>query len=88
MSFSTKKYTISLLINEVSSLKTSQVSSIETLAITLSPRAGRNSAKFFALNQYLNGNLSSIFAGKGTFKSYGKTPRARVLNALRNRKNV
>jgi hypothetical protein len=86
--FTTKAYTISSLINEVSSLTPSQVSTVTKLANAISPRAGLMSAKVHALNTYLNGQLSSVVSGSGSFKSFGKTPRTRVVNALRARKNT
>ena len=83
--FSTKAYTIESLISEVSSLKLTQVSSVNALAQTLSPRVGVHGAKIAFLNNYVGGNLEAVIVGKGGFSSYGKTPRTRILNALRKR---
>lgn len=86
MSFTTKKYTINLLLNEVSSLNNSQLSSVRSLAKALSPRAGTNSAKLNALKSYVSGSLNSVLSGSGSAQSLGKTPRTRLLKALKNRK--
>lgn len=86
--FTTKAYTISRLIKEVSSLNNNQTTSVVQLANSLSPRAGTNSAKLFALNQFLNGNLSAVIAGTRGYSRYGKTSRSRIVAVLRNRKNA
>lgn len=86
--FTTKAYTINLLINEVSSLSASQVSSVTSLASAISPRAGTSSAKFSALNNFLNGKLSSVVSGSNGYRSLGKTAKTRVIRALRARKIV
>lgn len=85
--FSTKKYTINLLISEVSSLTPSSFSSVKTLTSALSPRTGATSAKVAALNSFLNGNLTRIVNGTGNYSSFGKTPRTRIVRALRARKS-
>lgn len=82
MSFTTKKYTLNLLLTEVSSLSRSSFSNVSSLAVALSPRAGRSSAKINALNSFLNGSLTTVLRSS----SLGKTPRGRLLRALRNRK--
>lgn len=87
MSFTTKKYTINLLVNEVASLSNTQVSSVQSLANSISPRAGVSSAKFYALNRYVGGNITAVINGRGRFSSFGKTARSRILTALRARKN-
>lgn len=53
MSFSTKKYTRPVLLNNLRKLKSSDFSSVSALASALSPRAGRKSAQFAALNNYV-----------------------------------
>lgn len=79
----TKAYTINLLINEVRSLSARAVSDYTTLATSLSPRAGANSAKVQVLNSFLGGKLRSVIGSD----RYGKTVKARVLNALKARKS-
>jgi hypothetical protein len=88
MSYSTKKYTINLLINEVSSLSSNAFTSVNTLASALSPRAGRNSAKLFVLKGYLGrqGGLARLLSGADGRAALGRTPRGRLLNVLRARK--
>jgi hypothetical protein len=83
----TKAYTISRLISEVSALRNSQVSNTSTLASALSPRAGSLSVKFYILDSFLNGQLAQVVQGNGRFGSLGKTPRTRVVRALRARAN-
>ena len=86
--FTTKRYTLVSLINEVSSLKPSQVTSLYTLKNAVSPRVaeGQVSAKLYAIDNFLNGNLTSVINGRGKFASLGKTGRTRLLRALKNRK--
>jgi hypothetical protein len=52
----------------------------------VSPRKGVFSEKSYALDTWLNDQTESIFAGEGKFAAYGKTPKARLLKALKNRK--
>lgn len=79
----TKAYTISLLINEVSSLSASKIDSFNTLATYLSPRAGAKSAKVQVLNSFLGGKLRTVASSN----QYGSNVKARVLKALKARKN-
>lgn len=82
MSFVTNKYTINLLMSEVQSLTSSQVSSFDSIVEALSPRAGVRSAKIAALSSYVGGSVARVLGNT----SLGRTPRARLLKALRNRK--
>ena len=82
MSFVTRKYTINLLMSEVQSLTASQASSVSSIVQALSPRAGARSAKIAALTSYVGGNVARVISNS----SLGRTPRARLLKALRNRK--
>jgi len=81
----TKKYTLNLLISEVSSLSASQASSYSALASALSPRAGRRSAKLRVLNNFLGGSAARIVNGTTSAVS-GRSGRTRLLRALRARK--
>ena len=56
MSFSTKKYTRPVLVQNVKSLNVSSFTNVSTFASALSPRAGRSSAQF---------NILKSTAGRG-----------------------
>jgi hypothetical protein len=86
--FTTKAYTINLLISEISALSVAQVSSVSSLANAISPRAGVSSAKFSALNSFLSNQLSSVVSGSAAYSSFGKTAKTRVIRALRARKSI
>ena len=77
-----KAYTLNRLIAEVSSLNTRKVTNVATLAESLSPRTGANSAKFQVLNAFLNGKLHTYAKSS----HFGTSVKARVLKALRARK--
>lgn len=83
MSFVTRKYTINLLMSEVKKLTNTQVSSFSAIVQALSPRAGYSSAKIAALSSYVGGNVSRVLSNTGL----GRTPRQRLLQALKNRKS-
>ena len=82
----TKAYTLNLLINEVSSIPAT-VGSLANLTSIISPRAGSTSAKVAALENFLNGKLVNVFYGNNGYAKFGKTPRTRLVRALRARKN-
>ena len=52
----------------------------------VSPVYGSSSVKFDQLNSFLSGKIFEIARGHGSFANLGKTPRARILNALSLRK--
>jgi hypothetical protein len=81
--FVTKKYTVSSLISEVEALTNSQVANYSSLVSSLSPRAGSGSAKIAALSRYVGGNVGRVLQNT----TLGKTPRARLLRALRLRRS-
>lgn len=78
----TKAYTLNRLINEVSAVNYRDVKDFTTFASAVSPIAGTDSVKIQVLNNFLFGELGNVL--KNT--SFGKTPRTRVLTALRLRK--
>jgi hypothetical protein len=80
--FSTKAYTLNSLIAEVAAVSVRV--NVNTLVETLSPVAGENSAKFQAIDSWLNGYLNDVLIGD-TFIA-GASPRTRLLNALKYRK--
>lgn len=78
-----KGYTISYFVNVFSN--TRQVANTSVYA-AVSPRFGHASVKARALDAWLDNQTLSIARGQGRFASFGKTPRARLLKALRLRK--
>lgn len=78
----TKAYTLNRLINEVSNLNYRQVKDFNTFVQAVSPRAGIYGRKVEVLDNFLGGHLNRIINSP----AFGKTPRTRVLNALRARK--
>jgi hypothetical protein len=80
-----KGYTISFFINVLKNTTTRAVSKNGVYNV-VAPRFGDFSVKASALDSWLGYKTSAIEAGEGKFASYGKTPRARLLTALRNRK--
>lgn len=81
-----KAYTLNSLIQEVTSVSRYQGQTASGLIAALSPRRAASSVKFRAINSYLNGKLNRVLQGTTTVR--GSTPRARLLNALRYRKNT
>lgn len=81
--FNTKAYTLSRLIEEVSSIRPNV--SETALIQTLSPRFGASSVKFQALDTWLEGTLDRVLAGNTAIS--GKSARTRLLNALKYRKH-
>jgi len=80
-----KGYTIAFLINEVKTkLKSSNLSPLG-VAYSLSPQKGINSVKIEALSKFI-GNFDGVVNGSGKYAGYGKTPRTRLLKALKLRK--
>ena len=88
----TNKYTIPFLINYVKGTTISDWNAVTTsgrinFASVISPIGGSSSVKIQTLNSLLGGNLRAVVHGSGTFSNFGKTPRARLLKALRLRSN-
>lgn len=80
-----KGYTISYFIDVLKNTTTRQVTNNGIYSV-VSPRFGGFSVKADALDTWLSYNTTAIVKGEGRFASYGKTPRARLLTALKNRK--
>lgn len=80
-----KGYTINYFINLVEGATNQQITG-NGIASIVSPRLGNKSQAVSALNSYLSGSLSAVVNGTKGFNSFGKTPRARLLKALRTRK--
>lgn len=81
-----KGYTLSYFIKTLSSATPTKVTR-DGVYNTVSPRDGVFSVKADALDSWLDHQTLSIARGDNDFASYGKTSRARLLKALRNRKN-
>lgn len=69
--FTTKKYTRPVLVTELKALPVSSFKNIVTLGKALSPRAGRKSAKYNALNNFVGG-VGQVFL---TASAKNPTPR-------------
>lgn len=78
-----KGYTLNYFINVLSNTRT--VSNIAVYS-TFSPRFGKASVKARALDAWLDNQTLEIARGHGRFAHLGKTPRSRLLKALRLRK--
>ena len=85
MGYSTKGYTINYFINLFTDVTNSQLANNGVYS-TVSPRKGVTSVRAAVLNDLLNGNTRNVVNGTGRFSSFGSTPRARILKALRLRK--
>ena len=79
-----KGYTINYFINLVQGTKNTKITPT-TVATLVSPRLGTSSQAVSVLDSYLEGNLNGVLKGTRSFKTLGKTPRARLLNALKRR---
>jgi len=84
----TNAYTIPFLIDFVRGTtlgdwNAATSSSRVNFASVISPIGGASSIKIKTLDTLLGGNLKAVVHGTGTFASFGKTPRARLLKALR-----
>lgn len=86
MSFATKGYTISYFVSLFSSTRGRTLTSASAVYTFVSPRLGAQSTRAKVLNTWLGNQTNNIINGTGKFSSYGATPRARILKALRNRK--
>lgn len=85
----TKGYTLNYFINTFSNLTPRQVgNTLGQVYNAVSPTLGGSSVRSYALDNWFGtpATLEAVVTGQGTFANYGKTARARVLKALRNRK--
>jgi hypothetical protein len=82
-----KGYTINYFVTALKNVSATTVAR-QGVYNTVSPRFGSASVKSCALDYWLGYNTDSIVRGSGRFASYGKTARARLLTALRNRKTT
>ena len=79
-----KGYTISFFINEIQS-KVGHNSNVASLVDAISPVYGADSVKINTLSSFV-GNFNAVASGTGKYAGLGKTPRARLLKALKLRK--
>lgn len=79
-----KGYTIAFFINELQS-KAKPSNSAASIANVISPIYGVDSVKFSTLNS-LVGNFGLVANGIGKYAGFGKTPKTRLLKALKLRK--
>jgi hypothetical protein len=80
-----KGYTISYFINVFKNTTKRNFTTMGAYDL-VSPRFGWMSEKAYALDSWLRYRTSDIVRGDGNFASFGKTSRARLLTALKNRK--
>jgi hypothetical protein len=80
-----KGYTINFFVNTLVNATNSQINKNGIFNV-VSPRLGVNSVKAETLNNFLGGQAASIAYGTGKFAVLGKTPRTRLLKALKLRK--
>ena len=82
-----KGYTLNYFINTISSASNRQIEQNGVFRV-ISPRLGGTSVKAQALVNFLGGHGTtfSVVNGSGRFAGFGKTPRARLLKALKLRK--
>lgn len=80
-----KGYTISFFINTLTNTTNSTLNT-QGVFSAVSPLYGAESVKAKALDNYLGGNAVKIATGKGAFAKLGKTPRTRLIKALKLRK--
>jgi hypothetical protein len=79
-----KGYTIQYFINTISNATVATVNNSSVYDV-VSPRFGTSSVKAQALESWLGTDADYVADGVGEFSTLGKTRRARVLKALRNR---
>lgn len=79
-----KGYTIQYFINTFTNTTVATVNR-NTVYDVVSPRFGETSVKAEALDAWLGTSAEDVANGTGVFSTLGKTRRARVLKALRNR---
>ena len=85
MNFGTKGYTLQYFIDLFTNTTSRQLNS-NGVYRTVSPRLGSVSVRADVLDTWLSNNTTAIVNGTGNFATFGKTPRTRLLKALRNRK--
>ncbi len=82
-----KGYTINYFIGLVQGTTNSQIAATGITNL-VSPKLGSQSQAVSALNSLLEGKLTPIVNGTRGFATFGVTPRARLLKALRTRKKL
>jgi hypothetical protein len=80
-----KGYTINFFINTLTGVTNTQINNNGVFNV-VSPVYGAASVKAVALDTFLGGQTASIANGTGAFAALGKTPRTRLLKALKLRK--
>ena len=84
----TKGYTLNYFVNLFNKTSANTISGTKDVYTFISPRLGFHSTRAVVLETWLGSQkqLRAITNGTGRFSTYGTTPRARILKALRNRK--
>ena len=81
-----KGYTIAFFISELNS-KVGRTNSVDAIIDAISPTYGVNSVKLGTLDG-LVGSFTSVANGEGKYAGFGKTPKTRLLKALKLRKKL
>jgi hypothetical protein len=82
----TKGYTLSYFLGLFSTVRSRSLPNTDAVYNFVSPRFGFYSTRALVLDTWLGGSTKQIVNGTGRFANYGRTPRARLIKALRNRK--
>ena len=81
-----KGYTIAFFINEINTKVKRKNNSFTGIINLISPTYGVESVKFKTLNSFVGGGYVDIVNGYGKYAGFGKTPKTRLLKALKLRK--
>lgn len=84
----TKGYTISYFLGLFEGSRSRQLPNKNAVYSFISPKLGAKSVRAAVLNKWLECRTTAIVDGTGQFATYGSTPRARLLKALKNRKKT
>lgn len=79
-----KGYTIAFFIREINS-KVKSSNSTSVIVNTISPTYGVASVKLGTLSDFI-GSFNNVANGVGKYAGFGKTPKTRLLKALKLRK--
>lgn len=82
-----KGYTIQYFLNTFAGVSNTALNR-QGVYDVVSPRYGAESIKAFTLDEYLSGRTLNVYRGVGGFSNLGKTPRTRLINALKLRKKL
>lgn len=84
----TKGYTLNYFLGLFGNSRSRQLENVDAVYSFVSPRFGYFSTRAVVLDTWLGDQTNAIVRGTGRFSTYGRTPRARLIKALRNRKTT